>query len=425
MLPLSLNMIRAAPEAWYCSRRKALSRSAEPAHFPSFSDFYQSHTWLYTWTTFFHRRCCRWSSCSFSLSTLCIAGIQLWETIMVRHGLMLVGQTVSGKTEVENALGLVERSLLGISSCLDGCGKRSHNWRVLDEVLAAALAAVADGENYLPVQCLECYHMKHVLEISSLSDHVFSIQGADSQDQSEAWDLATLRSCGVKLILCCWCTDFRSDISLRRSIKQGQLYGENDEGTQEWTAGHLRACANDYASQCNDAKSNASANLVWHLQHGRLHCIAGWNPCPHGPLCIVSWAEQTAMDSAGWTRWCSTPLRKYISCCMDTEYANWHWTHNGENSTNRESALTPLNLCESDVTVWLPFVPWHVIHSHPVCWEVLRSVEKCWTTCSARCMPLALACFVGPVDAWHEYLDHEGQQASVFEFEHLSFFVLA
>ncbi len=46
---------------------------------------------------------------------------------MVRHGLMLVGQTVSGKTEVENALGLVERSLLGISSCLDGCGKRSHN----------------------------------------------------------------------------------------------------------------------------------------------------------------------------------------------------------------------------------------------------------------------------------------------------------
>ena len=32
-------------------------------------------------------------------------GIQLWETIMVRHGLMLVGQTVSGKTEVENAMG--------------------------------------------------------------------------------------------------------------------------------------------------------------------------------------------------------------------------------------------------------------------------------------------------------------------------------
>ena len=30
--------------------------------------------------------------------------IQLWETIMVRHGLMLVGQTMSGKTEVENVL---------------------------------------------------------------------------------------------------------------------------------------------------------------------------------------------------------------------------------------------------------------------------------------------------------------------------------
>lgn len=26
-----------------------------------------------------------------------------------------------------------------------------------------------------------------------------------------------------------------------RSIKQGQLYGENDEGTQEWTVGPLRA----------------------------------------------------------------------------------------------------------------------------------------------------------------------------------------
>ncbi|CAK9070714.1 unnamed protein product, partial [Durusdinium trenchii] len=77
--------------------------------------------------------------------------IQLWETIMVRHGLMLVGQTVSGKTEVEN-------------------------------VLAAALAAVADGENYLPVQ------------IHKINP---------------------------------------------KSIKQGQLYGENDEGTQEWTDGIL------------------------------------------------------------------------------------------------------------------------------------------------------------------------------------------
>jgi len=47
--------------------------------------------------------------------------IQLFETIMVRHGLMLVGQTMSGKTQVEN-------------------------------VLMAALEAAADGENYMPVQ---------------------------------------------------------------------------------------------------------------------------------------------------------------------------------------------------------------------------------------------------------------------------------
>ena len=70
-------------------------------------------------------------------------------------------------------------------------------------MLAAALAAVADGENYLPVQCLECYHlMKHVFEISSLKTMFFQIQGADSQDQSKAWDLATLRSWGVKRCLC-------------------------------------------------------------------------------------------------------------------------------------------------------------------------------------------------------------------------------
>lgn len=35
----SLNMIRAAPEAWYSGRRKAWSRSVEPAHFLSFPDF--------------------------------------------------------------------------------------------------------------------------------------------------------------------------------------------------------------------------------------------------------------------------------------------------------------------------------------------------------------------------------------------------
>ena len=148
-------------------------------------------------------------------------------------------------------------------------------------MLAAALAAVADGENYLPVQCLECYHLKHVFEISSLSEHVFSIQGADSQDQSKAWDLATLRSFGV-------CTDFLSGISLRRSIKQGQLYGENDEGTQEWTAGHLRTCATDSASQCMMQKARLQPIWCGILQHGHVRSIAGWNPCPHGPLCIIS-----------------------------------------------------------------------------------------------------------------------------------------
>ncbi|CAJ1371943.1 unnamed protein product [Effrenium voratum] len=91
--------------------------------------------------------------------------IQLWETIMVRHGLMLVGQTVSGKTEVEN-------------------------------VLADALAAVADGENYLPV-------LIHKIN--------------------------------------------------PKSIKQGQLYGENDENTQEWSDGIL-ALTVRHASAADQAK---------------------------------------------------------------------------------------------------------------------------------------------------------------------------
>jgi len=77
--------------------------------------------------------------------------IQLWETIMVRHGLMLVGQTVSGKTRVS-------------------------------DVLAAALAIVADGDNYLPVQ------------------------------------------------------DYKIN---PKSIRQGQLYGDFDEATHEWTDGIL------------------------------------------------------------------------------------------------------------------------------------------------------------------------------------------
>ena len=148
--------------------------------------------------------------------------------------------------------------------------------------------------------------------------------------------------------------------------------------------------------------------------------FAGWNPCPHGPLCIVSWAEQTAMDSAGWTRWCSTPLRKYISVA---------WTLNLNMPTGIEHTTERTQPIESQ-----PWHPWIFVNltwlfdcllSLDMWFTATQCVEKCWTTCSARCMPLALACFVGPVDAWHEYLDHEGQQASVFEFEHLSFFVLA
>mmetsp|Transcript_49836 Transcript_49836/g.161224 ORF Transcript_49836/g.161224 Transcript_49836/m.161224 type:complete len:2909 (-) Transcript_49836:280-9006(-) len=76
---------------------------------------------------------------------------QLWETIMVRHGLMVVGMNISGKSQIEF-------------------------------VLADALAAVEDGDLYLPV-------VMHKMN--------------------------------------------------PKSIKQGELYGDFDETTHEWTDGIL------------------------------------------------------------------------------------------------------------------------------------------------------------------------------------------
>ncbi|CAK0906755.1 unnamed protein product [Prorocentrum cordatum] len=90
---------------------------------------------------------------------------QLWETIMVRHGLMVVGATMSGKTEIEN-------------------------------VLAKALEKVADGDLYLPV------------EIHKINP---------------------------------------------KSIKQGQLYGDFDENTHEWTDGIL-ALTVRYTSNADPSK---------------------------------------------------------------------------------------------------------------------------------------------------------------------------
>jgi dynein heavy chain len=105
--------------------------------------------------------------------------LQLWETIMVRHGLMLVGQTISGKTEVEN-------------------------------VLAKALAAVADGGNYLPVQI---YKMNP------------------------------------------------------KSITQGQLYGDFDVNTHEWSDGILaltvRAAAMAEATKWQWVLLDGPVDAVW------------------------------------------------------------------------------------------------------------------------------------------------------------------
>ena len=104
---------------------------------------------------------------------------QLWETIMVRHGLMIVGMNMSGKTQVEN-------------------------------VLADALAAVADGDLYMPV------------EISKMNP---------------------------------------------KSIKQGELYGDFDPNTHEWTDGILaltvRYTANAGLSKRQWIMLDGPVDAVW------------------------------------------------------------------------------------------------------------------------------------------------------------------
>eukprot|EP00927_Polykrikos_kofoidii_P046388 TRINITY_DN40623_c0_g4_i1.p1 TRINITY_DN40623_c0_g4~~TRINITY_DN40623_c0_g4_i1.p1 ORF type:complete len:2568 (-),score=563.58 TRINITY_DN40623_c0_g4_i1:159-7829(-) len=104
---------------------------------------------------------------------------QLWETIMVRHGLMVVGMNMCGKTQIEF-------------------------------VLADALAAVADGDLYLPV---EMHKMNP------------------------------------------------------KSIKQGELYGDFDENTHEWTDGILaltvRFTANAGLSKRQWIMLDGPVDAVW------------------------------------------------------------------------------------------------------------------------------------------------------------------
>merc|ERR1719409_1830832 len=93
--------------------------------------------------------------------------IQLWETVMVRHGLMTVGIPPCGKTMVK-------------------------------DVLAATLAAVADGgDMFMPV-----------------TQYVMN----------------------------------------PKSITQGQLYGESDLNTQEWTDGVLAIAVREAAKAFGDGK---------------------------------------------------------------------------------------------------------------------------------------------------------------------------
>ena len=92
--------------------------------------------------------------------------IQLWETVLVRHGLMTVGIPPCGKTNVKN-------------------------------VLAETLGELADGEDMMPV-----------------TQYVMN----------------------------------------PKSITQGQLYGESDLNTQEWTDGVLAIAVREAMKAFGDGK---------------------------------------------------------------------------------------------------------------------------------------------------------------------------
>lgn len=113
---------------------------------------------------------------------------------------------------------------------------------------------------------------------------------------------------------------------------------------------------------------------VWHLP---VWLMPGWNPCPHS-ACIVSWAEQTC--------WCSPPLSRYKSCCIDTERVNWFWIQ----------IWSYDKLCESDSTVWfstfcaLTQAQRAVLERCWMIWWAMRAMSLLCRAC--RCMTLNFHC---------------------------------
>ena len=195
-----------------------------------------------------------------------------------------------------------------------------------------------------------------------------------------------------------WSLDFDSHTSLWRSIK---LYGENDEGTQEWTAGCTKvllsitisitstslkdaSCTNQYFSQLGAAFANI-CNMFdiyqsyWWQDETLALTVPASSAEQNKPQQIL--LNEPVMQS--------TPQQVQI-----TLHRYWK----GQLVLN-----TDLNLCESDSTVWFSTFCELTQTQRAVSWEVLNEFE--WY--DEQCMPWV--CFVGHAGAWHEILIAKGK----------------
>ena len=248
---------RAVLGAWYCSQRKALSRSAALADFECF--WYSEYLRVFA-AVFVGAKICAilwfWTA------------HDRYPTLGDNHGASwidacwpnCVWQDRGGKCSF-------------LSHDTIGRVRNVYTVVVFLEVLAAALGAVADGENYLPVPC-SCWGFVCWPVVSFFPwwtvDHV-SLARCRSTRSTPSFRLG---KCPVTLNSY---HELTSSLAIRilgsfcamlRSIKQGQLYGENDEGTQEWTVGY--SCSGQSWSTSLWAMSSCIAMAV----------RSSWSPGP-------------------------------------------------------------------------------------------------------------------------------------------------
>ena len=121
------------------------------------------------------------------------------------------------------------------------------------------------------------------LKSAPLATMFFSIQGADSQDQSKAWDLATLRSFGVRRLYQRKLLVAHFVLLMHRFSFRHLIAEVHQAGATIWWEwwGYSRVDSWALTHMCywlcitmHDAESKTSANLVWHFATWTraLHC---------------------------------------------------------------------------------------------------------------------------------------------------------